>query len=62
MERKKITKRDILRTLKMDERTLANRFSGKRPFKIPEAFAIRDQFFPGASMDYLFGEGGDNES
>lgn len=56
MKRQGVSKRDVLRALKMDERTLANRFSGKRPFKISEAFAIRNQFFPGASIDYLFGE------
>lgn len=54
MKRKGVSKRDICRKLEMDERTLTNRLNGKHPFRLPEAFAIRDSFFPGMSIDYLF--------
>ena len=54
MARRNVSKRDIAQGLKKQARTIRNRFSGQTPFTIPEAFAIRDAFFPGASLDYLF--------
>lgn len=57
MARRNVTKRDIAQALHKDGRTIRNRFNGSAPFTIPEAFAIRDQFFPGVSLDYLFQDG-----
>lgn len=54
MARQNLTKRDLARGLNTAERNIRNRFNGKTPFSIPEAFAIRDKFFPGISLDYLF--------
>lgn len=54
MARKSLSKRDIAKTLNREGRTVRNRFSGKAPFTIPEAFAIRDALFPGVSLEYLF--------
>lgn len=54
MARRNLTKRDIAQRLNKKERVIRNRFNGRTPFTLPEAFAIRDAFFPGASLDYLF--------
>lgn len=56
LARRNLTKRDIAQALHKDGRTIRNRFNGSAPFTIPEAFAIRDAFFPGVSLDYLFQE------
>lgn len=57
MARKNLSKRDIAHRLNKKERVIRNRFSGRTPFTLPEAAAIRDQFFPGVSLDYLFQDG-----
>ena len=63
MARKNLKKCDIARGLNKKERIIRNRFSGKTPFTLPEAVAIRDMFFPGVSLDYLFqGDGSLNAS
>ena len=36
------------------ERTVRERIKGNGYFSVPEAIAVRDTFFPGISLEYLF--------
>ncbi len=62
MERRNVKRKDIEKALPIDRRTLTNRLNGHRPFKLTEAFAIRNMFFPDKSIDYLFGEAEEKEN
>ena len=45
---------DIQSLLKCSERTVRNKLNNERDFTIPEALKIRNTFFPGMSIEYLF--------
>ena len=45
---------DIQNLLNCSERTVRNKLNNERDFTIPEALKIRNTFFPGMSIEYLF--------
>ena len=54
MARNLITKRDMAKKLGIHENTLKNKLAGKTRFDVDEGFAIRREYFPHLSLDYLF--------
>lgn len=49
-----VTLYDIQNLLKCSERTVRNKLSGTTDFTYSEVKSIRDNLFPGMSIDYLF--------
>lgn len=47
---------DIGRVLNCSERTVKNKMDGKTEFAVREAFKVRDSFFPGLRIEYLFAD------
>lgn len=54
MARYGISAEDLARVTKKTPRSIRDKISGKRDFTLPEGAAIRDAFFPGMSLEYLF--------
>lgn len=53
MRREGITQENIATFLGMSTNNLSLKLNGKVAFTVPEAVAIRDKFFPDATLDYL---------
>lgn len=49
-----VTKSDIRRVLNCSDKTVDNKLSGATDFTVPEALKIRNAFFEGFRIDYLF--------
>ncbi len=49
-----VTNVDIKNLLGCSDRTVTNKLSGETDFTIPEAIKIRNTFFPGLKLEYLF--------
>ncbi len=45
---------DIARVTGKTDRSIRDKISGKRDFTMSEGTTIRDHFFPGLSLEYLF--------
>lgn len=65
MARNGVSVDDLAAALKRDRNTVYGKLKRRRgtDFRTSEAFAIRDRFFPGLTVDYLFAnvtEGGGN--
>ena len=45
---------DIRALLDCTDKTVANKMDGVTKFSVDEAFKIRDTFFPGLRIEYLF--------
>lgn len=58
MVRYGVSRADVARVIKKDYRTACNKLSGATDFTVPEAFAVRDELFPGMRVEYLFTEVG----
>ena len=54
MKRKKITRNDVASLLGLSYRTIHSRFNGESEWGYAECVKIRDEFFPGMDLDYLF--------
>lgn len=54
MARKGITIQDIANILKKDRGTISAKLSKKQPLLFGEAVEIRNHFFRGMDLDYLF--------
>ena len=54
MTRYGVSKYDIQKLLGCSETTIRNKLSGETEFTILEAFKIRDFYFIGLKMEYLF--------
>lgn len=54
MARFNITSKDIKEVLSCTERTVTNKLNGDFEFSVDEAMKIRDTFFPGMRIAYLF--------
>lgn len=54
MVRYGVTAVDLSRVTNRTERSIRLKVSGKNAFTLPEGIAIRDAFFPGMSLEYLF--------
>ena len=54
MARRGITSTDIGRIINKTSRTTRDKISGRYPFTLDEAKKIRDTFFVGMDLDFLF--------
>lgn len=54
MARKGLTATSMAKNLKINERTLGNKLSGKSEFTWTEVNRIKTMFFPNCSLEYLF--------
>ena len=54
MARSGVRTNDIQSVLNVSERTAQYKVSGKSQFTVDEAFKVRDTFFPGLRLEYLF--------
>jgi len=58
MSRGKVRPDDIQKLIGRSRRCVDDKLSERSSFSLPEAIRIRDAFFPGMSLEYLFtGEG-----
>lgn len=63
MKRRGIGCNDIGLAIGCSERSARNRVKGAQDFSLPEAIEVRNQFFPGFLLEYLFATGdNDNEA
>lgn len=54
MARFRVSKSDIKLILNCSDKTVDNKINGVTDFTVPEALKIRDTFFEGFRIDYLF--------
>ena len=54
MKRKKISRMDIANLLDVSYSTIHSRFNGNSEWLYNECVIIRDKYFPGMELDYLF--------
>lgn len=54
MARYGISAADLASVTGKTERSIRDKISGKRDFTLPESAVIRDTFFPGLKLEYLF--------
>lgn len=54
MVRYGVTNTDIQKVLGCSEKTVRNKLSGDTEFTVPEAIKIRNSYFQGFRMEYLF--------
>lgn len=54
MARRGVTSTDIGRIINKTNRTIRDKISGRYPFTLDEAKKIRDTFFVGMDLDFLF--------
>lgn len=54
MARENVTISDLARTIHRTDRSVRNKMSGRQDLRWSEINAIRDQFFHGQSIEYLF--------
>lgn len=59
MKRYGVTQNEIAKFLSMSANNVSLKINGRVPFTIEEAWAVRNEFFPDATIDYLFGFAGD---
>lgn len=62
MTRYGITPRDLSRETNRTERSIRLKIDGKNAFTLPEGIAIRNAFFPGMSLEYLFAQNGEQKT
>lgn len=58
MVRNGVSVRDIQQIISCTERTVHNKLDGITDFSVTEAIRIRDAYFPGMRLAYLFAESG----
>ena len=54
MKRKKITRHDIATLLNLSYRTIHSRFNGESDWGYSECVKVRDTYFSGMELSYLF--------
>lgn len=54
MARYGVTTNAIGKAIQSTDRTVTNKLNGSSEFTIEEAITIRDSFFPGLRLEYLF--------
>ena len=54
MARRSISILDIAKEVGRTDRSVREKISGRTQFSMPEAAMVRDKFFPGYSLEYLF--------
>ena len=61
MKRYGIRNKDLSQVLSLTDRTISNKLAGETEFTVKEALAVRDTFFPGLRISYLFAETDNSE-
>lgn len=56
MQRNNLSNDDIARLIGRTERSVRDKASGRAAFSLPEALKIRDTYFRGMSLEYLFAD------
>lgn len=56
MARKSVTSEDIHKVIRKTTKTVQEKVKGNVPITFPEAVAIRDELFPGLTLEYLFAQ------
>ena len=54
MARRSVSILDIAKEIGRTDRSVREKISGRTQFSMPEATTIRDKFFSGFSLEYLF--------
>lgn len=54
MVRRSVTPVAISKVINKTEKSTRAKLSGRYPFTLPEAKIVRDTFFPGMDLDFLF--------
>lgn len=54
MARKGLKRKDLAWMFKDRTATVSDKLNGKSPILIDKAFRIKETYFPGLSLDYLF--------
>lgn len=54
MARREVSINDLAKAIGKSERSVRDKVKGKYEFSVPEAKAIRDSYFAGMSLEYLF--------
>jgi len=54
MARKQISAEMLAKAVGKSSRSMTDKVAGKFDFTFPECTTIRDKFFPGMSLEYLF--------
>lgn len=52
----------IAEVIRRSDRTVRERIKGHGYFSMPDAMAVRDAFFPGMDLEYLFARTGQQDS
>ncbi len=56
MARRNISNNDLAMTIGKTDRSIRDKIRGLYEFSLPEAALIRNRYFPGMSLEYLFAE------
>lgn len=54
MTRHNVTATDISKVTHKTDRSIRDRIAGRGDFTLTEVYTIRDAFFPGMELEYLF--------
>lgn len=56
MMRRHVRVENIANLLSKSTRTVVDKIKGRYPFTLPEVFKVRNTYFPGMTIEYLFAE------
>ncbi len=59
MARANVKIHDVARVITKSDRTVRERLKGNGCFSMPDGIAVRDAFFPGMDLEYLFARSDD---
>lgn len=62
MVRHNVTAGDISKVTHKTDRSIRDKIAGRGDFSLTEVYAIRDAFFPGMELEYLFARNADSNS
>lgn len=62
MARADVTICAVAKVIGKGERTVRERIKGNGYFSVPDAIAVRDAFFPGMGLEYLFARADQQDS
>ena len=62
MVRHNVTAVDISKVTHKTDRSIRDKIAGRGDFSLTEVYAIRDAFFPGMELEYLFALNADSNS
>lgn len=62
MARARVTRIDLGTVINKNPKTVGEKIKGNYEFSLGEAQAIRDEYFPGLALEYLFADTPDGEA